>query len=227
LSGNYEEVKISFVPTKDQISNKKKIYKSKICTLCIDMRNSNKILEEKHINDVAKIHKSFLGIATKVILEYGGKIRDYQGDCILAFWSLNEDNIKQKVSSVVKSAMVIKWFLTKEYLANFQEKYSDIDFGIGIDYGKVHIIRVGLTDNPNHNDLVYLGKNVNFAVAIANTLSLESNCLGVSNRIHSLLEGDMLHSSKDESVNKWSDFSFNFKGETRSIKVTNWGWMQK
>ena len=225
LEGNYEEKDIDFIPIKEAISIRKKVYKTQLCSFCIDLRGSTKILKDMHKQDAIKIHKSFLGIATKTVLEYGGKIRDYQGDCLLAFWSITNNNLKNQLSSAVKAAMGIRWFLTSDYLSEFFSRYPNLDFGVGIDYGKVHIIRVGLTDKSEYNDLVFLGDCVNFSVAIANNLKLPDN-IGISNSVYENIEGKARYYSKDDS-DKWKEGTIDYKGGMEPIKVTHWNLIQK
>lgn len=102
--------------------------------------------------------------------------------------------------------------------------YGGIDYGIGIDFGDIYILSVGITSANNNNDLVYIGKCVNFAVGIANRLS-KPNCLGISEAIYSNLESDKIFCEKNnEHVNMWSKYKFKWKYDEVEIYRTNYLW---
>jgi len=78
-------------------------------------------------------------------------------------------------------------YLIAEKLSKYFSDYSIIDFGIGIDFGDVYIVRAGIPRNANNNDLVFIGKSVNFATAISNQTK-SPNHIGISEEIYNSLE---------------------------------------
>jgi adenylate cyclase len=131
-------------------------------TLYVDMRGSAEVLKSRYVHDVAKIHKAYLFVATKLIAAKGGQIRSYNGDSILAFFP---GEGKVEVEKAVRCAMEIK-FMLQESAAEFK-KYREIDIGIGIDLGKILCVDEGLGSNGNHNDLIWLGQAVNRATKLS------------------------------------------------------------
>ena len=182
------------IPTVDNVSHGKKAKKINLCAFCIDLRKSSDLLIHHRKQTAGKIHKSFLAVASTVVLKYGGKIRSFQGDSILVFWPANS---KSQIMDAVKAAMEIKWFLSIEF-ANLFEKYTKLDYGIGIDWGDVFVIRAGISRDANNNDLVFIGKCVNFAVAIANQARYPGN-IEVSTSVYNNLEDSHIYTKK-----KWS-----------------------
>ena len=164
LAPNYKAVKLNGIPTINNIHFGKKVYTRRLTTFSIDLRRSTQLLFDHDRTDVAKIHKAFLTGATRVIERHGGKVRDFQGDSILAFWETSPSHI----SNAVKAALGIRWLISIELKKEFKKYENQLKYVIGIDTGDVSIARVGVKGNVDYNGLIYIGESVNFAVAMAN-----------------------------------------------------------
>lgn len=165
-----------------------------------------------------KIHKAFLTIASRVVLENGGEIRSFNGDGLLAFWPAY---YKNQISTAVKCAMSTKWLLDIK-LSPLFEKYEKLDFGIGIDWSEVYILRAGIPRNTNNNDLVFIGKCVNFATAMANQAKGPHH-VEISSDVYNNLEDDWIYrNSNGKEVNMWKDGVIEWKGDKYDSKITNW-----
>ncbi|MBA7653907.1 hypothetical protein ES703_61772 [subsurface metagenome] len=159
-------------------------------------------------------------MASSVVLKYGGKIRSFQGDSILVFWPAN---LKSQIMDAVKAAMAIKWFLSSE-LSSLFEKYSKLDYGIGIDWGEVFIVRAGISRDSNNNDLVFIGKCVNLAVAIANQAKAPKN-IEVSLSVYNNLEDSHKYATKNNNkVNIWNDGTVVWNNKRYDTKLTSYHW---
>ena len=137
--------------------------KINMCSFSIDLRRSSDLLFLHRKQTAGKIHKAFLTVVTETVLHNKGVIRNFQGDGLLAFWPATS---KKEVSLAVKAALTITWLINIKFFSYFN-KYSELDFGIGIDLGEVFVVRAGVDKKANDNDLVFIGKSVNLAVAIA------------------------------------------------------------
>lgn len=219
LSGDYEVVETTTIPTPDDVPFGKKAKKMNLTVLSIDIRKSSSLLTGKHKQTAGKIHKAFLTIVSKVVKYFDGEIRSFQGDALLAFWHANT---KEEISKVVKCAMRIKWFLDIK-LSSYFEEYQKIDFGIGVDWGEVFIVRAGISRDANNNDLVYIGKCVNFATAIANE-AYGPNHVEISSVTYSNLLDDLKYGTNNdgERVDIWTKGVLNWNDEEHNTKVTKW-----
>lgn len=215
LAGDYEVSEITDIPSVDNVSFKKKAKKLNLCAYSIDLRNSSDLLFQHHKQTSGKIHKAFLKVAAKVAQKYGGKIRSFQGDSILAFWA---GAYKKQITTAVEAAMVTKWFLDIEFSKHF-EKYEKLDFGIGIDLGEVYILRAGISRDANNNDLVFIGKCVNFAVAIANQARSPYHVEISQDAYDNLLE-EMIYDN--DGNNMWSNSTIEWTGVKYPTKLTNY-----
>jgi len=220
LSGDYEIVETKGIPSVDNVSHGKKAKKINLCALSIDLRKSSDLLFQHQKQTAGKIHKAFLAVASSVVLKYGGKIRSFQGDSILVFWPAN---LKSQIMDAVRAAMAIKWFLSSE-LSSFFENYSKLDYGIGIDWGEVFIVRAGISRDSNNNDLVFIGKCVNLAVAIANQAKAPEN-IEVSLSVYDNLEDSHKYTTKNNNkVNMWTDGSVEWNNRRYDTKFTSYYW---
>ncbi len=177
------------------------------------MRKSSQLLFEHHKQTAGKIHKAFLTAIAQTIKHHGGQIRDFQGDSILAFW---DGKYQKDLRNAVKAAFGVRWLLSTK-LKKYFEKYTELDYGIGIDYGEVYVFRAGIKRNPDNNDLVYIGKSVNFVVAIANQACLPS-AIVISSDTHHNLDDNLKISSK--GYNMWEDGTIYWNGKNYDIKQT-------
>jgi class 3 adenylate cyclase len=160
-----------------------------------------------------------LAVAAKTVLYYEGYIRSFNGDGLLAFWPAE---YKFGVNKAVKAAMTTKWLLDIK-LSSIFEIYEKIDFGIGIDWSETYILRAGRRRDPQNNDLVFIGRCVNFATAIADQAHAPGH-IEISDIIYNNLEEDSLYgkNSSDEKVDMWHDGKVEWKGESWKTKVTYW-----
>ncbi len=220
LTGNYEITESRVIPTVDNVSHGKKAKKMNICAFSIDLRRSSDLLFQHQKQTAGKIHKAFLAVASSVVLKYGGKIRSFQGDSILVFWPAN---YKPEIMNAVRAAMEIKWFLSTK-LSPLFETYSKLDYGIGIDWGEVFILRAGISRDVNNNDLVFIGRCVNFAVAIANQAKTPEN-IEVSLSVYNNLEDSHKYTTKDnKEVSMWKDGEVVWNEKSYDTKITSYYW---
>lgn len=215
LAGDYEVSEITDIPSVDNVSFKKKVKKLNLCAYNIDLRHSSDLLFKHHKQTSGKIHKAFLTVAAKVAQKYGGKIRSFQGDSILVFWP---GIYKEQITDAVKAAMETKWFLDIEFSKYF-EKYEKLDFGIGIDLGEVYILRAGISRDANNNDLVFIGKCVNFAVAIANQARSPDH-VEISKETYENLLEEMVYDKNGN--NMWRNGTVEWNGIKQPTKVTSY-----
>jgi adenylate cyclase len=185
-------------------------------TLYIDMRGSTAVLNAHRAHSVAKIHKAYLFVATKVIAARDGAIRSYNGDSILAFFP---GNGKAEVERAIKCAMEIKFMLAQECAGEFG-RYSPVDFGIGLDVGPVLCVKAGMGRNDNHNDLLWLGNAVNRATTLSDK-ARDPNQVWVSQAVRDL-QNDAVRTSGGKDM--WTQRAAQYNGTSEVAWSTNYGW---
>lgn len=139
--------------------------------LFIDIRESTKIVDNLRRITAAKMYKSFLWGISKIARLNDGDIRSFNGDGILVVFIGNSKN-----TNATRAALQMSWFaqqILKPKLDNvfknnqgITQQEIDFDFGIGIDTGKVLVVRGGISGD-NNSDLVWVGNATNYAVKLS------------------------------------------------------------
>lgn len=188
--------------------------KTPVCAYCIDMRKSSNLIDNNGMETSVKIHKAFMTIVARAVIENGGRIRSFNGDGLLALWANNGSN---DVALAVKTGLTTKYLL-KNNFGSFFNRYN-VDFGIGIDIGDMYTIRVGNQKNNDENDLVFVSKSVNFATKISNQLNKPYN-IGISNEAYNRLPDNMRNNSNMYNSIKWDTGSIKWKDNQTNIIYT-------
>lgn len=129
------------------------------CVLFVDIRNSVALTKEHQIRTMAKIYSVFTHCVLLAAQEEGGFVRNIIGDRVMIVFP--PDGCYTKA---VDCAMTIY-----QVALHINEKFSNIDFkcGIGIDYGKINVMKVGIkkkgVENDDNKGLVWIGYPANYA----------------------------------------------------------------
>lgn len=196
-------------------------------TLFIDMRGSTKTLNKHNRRSVAKIHKAYFHTIVTIVKSLSGEVRSFNGDGMLCFF---QGTTKQTLTNAVIAAMKIKYMLSSDdsKVKKSLEKYSPVDFGIGIDDGKIICSKVGIS-GTNNRDIVWIGNAVNKSVKIGDTRSSPEH-IGISSYVYSnLLDSAKYHISKDYWGNDvktdiWTLDYIKYNDQTEAYYKTNYHW---
>lgn len=171
FSGDYEITDGRTIPEADDIQLGKNGKEIELAMLFIDIRESTKIVDGLRRITAARMYKSFLWGVAQIAKANSGELRSFNGDGVLMAFIGDF-----KRTNAVKAAMQMSWFAQKilkpKFDAVFQNSQQlsgqgiEFDFGIGIDVGKVLVVRGGIR-GENNNDLVWVGNATNFAVKLS------------------------------------------------------------
>ncbi len=194
-------------------------------TIFIDMRGSTEVLNKHHKTTVAKIHMAYFHTIVKIANANYGHVRSFNGDSALIFF---QGNTKQSISNAVLTAMKIKYMLSDDTngINTILKKYSEVNFGIGIDHGKVLCTKVGAGGTHN-KDLFWVGNCVNKSTRVGNKCQFP-NHIGISNFVYYNLMDDTKfvtrknHWGQDEKVDMWTQGIFEYNGSNEYCYYTNW-----
>ncbi len=223
----FEVIDVTSVPTLEdsRLTFSNKGLKFKCTTLYIDMRGSTAVLNHHNKTTVAKLHKAYFHTIVTIAKKLGGEVRSFNGDGMLVFF---QGTTKGTLSNAVQAALQMKYMLSVDdsEVKKQMEKYSAINFGIGIDHGEVLCSKVGISGNENR-DLVWISNAVNKSVKIGDCLH---NKIGISEYVYeNLLDKVKYHTIKDyfgdSKVNMWSYDYFNYNGKREIYYTTNYYWI--
>lgn len=191
-----------------------------LAMLFIDIRESTKIVDAFRRVTAAKMYKSFLWGVTKIARKNNGDVRSFNGDGVLVVFAG-----ELKRNNAVKAAMQMKWFcreilkpsLDSYFTSNKELQDLNFDFGIGIDCGKVLIVRGGMK-GENNNDLVWVGNATNYAVKLS-SLSKHGYNIHISKSVFKSLSEDQKFGGTPLK-NMWEQRIWN----DMDLYRTNWQW---
>jgi adenylate cyclase len=124
--------------------------------LFMDIRNFTGIAEELTPEELTQFMNSFLTPMTDIILQRGGTIDKYMGDCIMAFWNAPFED-KSHAAHACESALAMQKFLRSA------PGFEKIRVGIGINTGNACVGNMG---SEQRFDYTALGDEVNLASRI-------------------------------------------------------------
>ncbi|MFA9371460.1 MAG: adenylate/guanylate cyclase domain-containing protein [Labilibaculum antarcticum] len=155
LVPNSEDSNLTF-----ERSVEKKGKKIETCVLYVDIRNSVKLNSKHHTQTMGRIYTALTKSVLKIADNYGGFIRNIIGDRVMVVFP--SDNCYTKaVDCAITINHVAKYVINKHF--------KDVDFkcGIGIDYGELRVVKVGLqkkgSERTENKNLVWIGYPANIA----------------------------------------------------------------
>lgn len=176
-SQKVEELEISSdtPPTLDTLPDSNKAYAIYAAILFIDIRKSTELTEKSHTKSMVKIYRAFMRLAVSCVRANGGVTRQFLGDRIMGVFlnSLDENgNVTESaVDKAVRAAQAMQTCIDYSLNKHMQEHIGGktISCGIGIDYGKVLLTKVGMygvekdDTKENETDCVWVGRCTNKA----------------------------------------------------------------
>lgn len=223
FSGNYEITQGTTIPDVDDIQLGNSGKELELAMMFIDIRESTKIVDGFRRTTAAKMYKSFLWGIAKIARMNNGELRSFNGDGVLIAFIGDS-----KRTNAVKAALQMSWFcrniLKPKIEAYFQNNNQlqdiEFDFGIGIDAGKILVVRGGIR-GENNNDLVWVGNATNYAVKLS-SLSKEGYNIYISEDVYK----KMNESSKiggDPKRDMWESRTWTDMNKI-TIYRSNWEW---
>lgn len=128
--------------------------------LFVDIRKSSKLHEVYGLKNAAKIYQSFHEICVRIIISNDGSVRAFDGDRVMGVFAGETKN-----SNSVKAAMQIQWAI--RHIVNVKLT-TPIRCGIGVDYGKTLVTKVGKGRDMHNQDLIWVGQASNYASHLCN-----------------------------------------------------------
>lgn len=140
------------------VEKKGKIIKT--CVLYVDIRNSVALTEKHHNQTMGRVYTAFTKAVLKIARYHDGHTRNIIGDRIMVVFPTN-DCFTNAVDCAISINHIAKHIINKRFAA------VDFKCGIGIDYGELRVIKVGIqrhgTENTENKGLVWVGYPANIA----------------------------------------------------------------
>ncbi len=162
------------------------------CVLFVDIRDSVKKNEDHRKETMVRMYFSFVYGVLCISKEYNGHPRNIIGDRVMIVF--DEENC---CDNAIKCAGAIMYFC-KTSMSNVLPN-DTFECGIGIHYGKINVIKVGLgktnDENSDYKNLVWIGEPANLASRL-------TDMAGKDNLPSVVISKDVLKGLKDSSLAK-------------------------
>ncbi len=129
------------------------------CVLFVDIRNSVELTREHDTETMGRIYTAFTKGVLNAAREHDGYVRNIIGDRVMVVFPVSNCFV-----NAVNCAITINHI---SQIIN--EIFTSVDFhcGIGVDYGEMRVIKVGIerkgNENTENKGLVWVGKPANLA----------------------------------------------------------------
>jgi len=146
----------SFTFERGEDKRGKEIY---TCVLFVDIRNSVQLTKSHSSETMGRIYTIFSKSMLKLAKHHNGSVRNIIGDRVMIVFP-SENCFLNAVNCAIS---------INHIAASIDRIFSDVNFkcGIGIDYGQLKVIKVGLhrrgTENVDNKNLVWTGYPANLA----------------------------------------------------------------
>lgn len=137
--------------------------------LYIDIRKSTMLADQHRRPTAGKLYSAFVQEMIRAARYYGGHVRGIVGDRVMVVYDrVWSGNHKDCFTNAVHTAYLMNSVMSFVLRPYFERRYQNpIQCGIGIDYGKMLVTKVGnpttREDHGNYKDLVWLGHTANVA----------------------------------------------------------------
>ena len=151
------------VPETDHLTLKNDALDLEATVLYADLADSTGLVKNRPDWFAAKVYKTFLYCAAKIIRDNDGSVTAYDGDRVMGVFIGASKN-----SNAAKAALQIRWAVGNIVSAKMNARYTENKFvlkhKVGIDTSKVMVARTGIRGS---NDLVWVGNAANNAAKLA------------------------------------------------------------
>lgn len=160
-SGQFEET--DALPDRDRLTYTNGFY-GRCSAIFVDIRNSSALTAKYKRPALAKLYRSFISEMVAV-LNSDASVREVNivGDCVWATYNTPYTSDIDDVFTIACRANTMRKLLNKHLT---KRGYDDLNFGIGVDWGRVLMIKAGY-NGSGINDVVYMGDVVNRAAHLA------------------------------------------------------------
>lgn len=220
FQGSYDVTSTRSVPDVGDLAFSKSGKEIELAMMFIDIRESTAIVDGFRRVTAARMYKSFLWGVAQIARANGGELRSFNGDGVLIAFSG-----ETKCTSAAKAALQMAWF-AKEVLKPKVESYfrsnqqlADMifDFDIGIDVGKILVVRGGIR-GENNNDLVWVGNATNYAVKLS-SIPDEGYHIYISDDVYKTMHDSSKFRLSDRAP-MWENRSW----KNKTVYRSNWTW---
>lgn len=187
------------------------------CVLFVDIRDSVQKNKDHRAQTLAKMYSCFVYGVLRIAKEYSGHVRNIIGDRVMIVF--DEDDCCDNAIECAGSIMYFCKNMMGKTLPN-----DTFKCGIGIHYGEMSVIKVGLTtltpENKDYKNLVWIGEPANLASRLTDMAGKNSlPSVAISKDVYLRLTDDSIKKYfRSLDRNKFKDVDFSVFGCNLIVK---------
>lgn len=183
--------------------------------LYADMADSTGLVDGYKPKFAAKIYKTYLAGASRIIRDLDGTITAFDGDRVMAVFYGDRKN-----TSAAKAALQINAFV-QELNKSIKSVYPNTSYvlrqAVGIDTSSLFVARTGIRNN---NDLVWVGRAANYAAKLCSLVDV-SYPTYITEAVFERLAKEAKYGGKDSQL-MWEKRVWNFNQQV--VYRSSWWW---
>ncbi len=212
LSISWDERSGNVIPDTNDVALKNGAVKIEATFLYADLAGSSVLAKKCPWGTTAKIIRTYLDTAVRIIKYHGGEIRSFDGDRVMGIFKGESPN-----TSAANCARKIDWVVTNVINPKAKEKFQSIRDNdikikhcVGIDTSEVRAVRSGIRNN---NDLIWIGKAAGFAAKLSDIREYPYEVYISKESYNKLHES----AKKDGQEDVWASTTVAISGETYTV----------
>lgn len=216
LDIQWDERSGNVIPDSNDVTLKNGAVKIEATFLYADLAGSSILAKKCPWATTAKIIRTYLDTAVRIIRHHGGEVRSFDGDRVMGIFKGDMPN-----TSAANCARKIDWVVTniinpkaKAKFGSIQKNNIMIRHCVGIDTSEARAVRAGIRNN---NDLIWIGKAPGFAAKLSDIREYPYEVYISKESYNKLHES----AKKDGQEDVWSPRTVTIADETYTVYRTN------
>lgn len=216
LDISWDERSGNVIPDTGDVALKNGAVKIEATFLYADLAGSSVLAKLCPWQTTAKIIRSYLDTAVRLIRHHGGEIRSFDGDRVMGIFKGDTPN-----TSAANCARNIDWVVSNLINPKAKAKFKSIENNdikirhcVGIDTSEARAVRSGIRNN---NDLIWIGKAPSFAAKLSDIRAYPYEVY-ISKESYNKLASS---AKKDGDKDVWSSTTVTIGDETHTVYRTS------
>lgn len=221
LAQSWDERDGKVVPETEDVALAGGAVKLDATILYADMAKSTILAWKFDARTAARVMKSFLYCASRLITDNGGEIRSFDGDRVMGIFVEGTKN-----SNAAKTALHIKYAVDQIIKPKVEKRYPSLAaagwvlaHGVGIDTSATYAVRAGMRGS---NDLIWIGRAAGIGAKLSSIRETNYRSYITEDVYNRLLDPSKYKDAATKSGNMWEPMATKQYGLTIYRSSYHW-----
>ncbi len=187
--------------------------------LYVDMRGSSSFTDEHRLQTITKIYKAYHHCMVECIKTYGGQVRSFDGDRVLAVFA-GSSKLNRAINCAMKMVGCRYDILQPKIKAALSN--GNFSLGVGIATGTAMVSKAGVGYDKNTRDLIWIGDPPNLGAKLSDYADSPFS-IYICKTSFGKLRDENRYTNKDGiKIDMWTKASIDFKNKPVEIYKTGY-----